>query len=221
MQIKEIFDGVYKIDGKLATKNLVPGRAVYGEDLIETEEFETGFRLWTPYRSKLSAAIMNGLKTFEIKEGSKVLYLGASTGTTPSHVSDIVGKKGRVYAVEISERSMRDLITLCEARSNMLPIMEDARFPERYADAVGQCDVIYQDVSAKEQAEIMLKNSKFLKKGGYAYFAIKSQSIDVSKPPKEVFKEVLKKLEGTFEILEQLGLEPYDSAHLFVVLRKK
>lgn len=219
MKIKELFPGVYSIEGKIATANLVKGKKVYSEDLFMIENVE--YRSWTPYRSKLSAAIMNGLKHFEIKEGSSILYLGAATGTTPSHVSDIVGKEGKVFCVEISERSMRDLIILCQSRKNMLPILEDAREVAKYSEMIEECDVIYQDVSSPDQAAIMLKNSKLLKKGGYAYFVIKSQSIDISKPPKEVFKETLAKLEDNFEILEKISLEPFDSAHLFVVLQKK
>lgn len=219
MKLKELFDGVYSIDRKIATRNLVPGSRVYEEELVKIGGIE--YRLWTPYRSKLSAAIMNGLKNFEIKKDGNVLYLGASTGTTPSHVSDIVGLQGRVYCLEFSERSMRDLLTVCETRGNMLPILEDARNVDNYSGVVEQCDVIYQDVSAKEQAEILKANSRFLKRGGYAYFAIKSQSIDVSKAPKDVYKAELEKLADVFEILERISLEPFDNAHLFVVLRKR
>ncbi len=219
MGISEVFPNVYKIDGKLATKNLTKGKKVYEEELILIQGTE--YRSWTPYRSKLSAAISNGMKGFHIKEGDSVLYLGASTGTTASHVSDIVGKDGRLYCVELSERSMRDLINVCNARGNMLPILGDAHEVDAYSDIVDKCDIIYQDVSAKEQAEILNKNSKILKKGGYAYFAIKSQSIDISKDPKVVYKEELAKLEKNFEVVESLSLEPFDAAHLFVVLRKR
>ncbi len=219
MPLTELFPNVYRIEGKIVTKNLARGKKVYDEELILARGAE--YRSWTPYRSKLSAAISNGMKNFEIKEGGSVLYLGASTGTTASHVSDIVGKSGRVYCVEISERCMRDLINVCNARGNMLPILGDAHETEAYADVVDECDVIYQDVSAKEQAEILKKNSRFLKKKGFAYFAIKSQSIDISRQPKDIYKEELAKLEDTFEVVESLSLEPYDAAHLFVVLRKK
>ncbi len=42
---------------------------------------------------------------------SQVLYLGAASGTSVSHVSDIVGPDGSVYAVEFSHRSgARDMI---------------------------------------------------------------------------------------------------------------
>src|SRR5579863_8015288 len=107
---KQLFDGVYSVEKKIATVNLTKGRKVYGEDLVTEEGIE--YRQWNPYRSKLSAAILNGLKKVEIKRGNSVLYLGAATGTTVSHISDIVGNEGRVYALELSERNVRNLITL-------------------------------------------------------------------------------------------------------------
>ena len=184
MKVEKLFDGVFKVDGKLATLNLVRGVRVYNEDLVDNEGKQ--YRLWTPYRSKLAAAIMKGLTDLDIKKGSHVLYLGAATGTTSSHVSDIVSEKGLVYCIEISERSMRDLLKICEKRHNMLPILQDARNTDAYRDDVGTADSIYQDVAARDQDLILLKKADLLKKGGYAYVAIKSQSIDVSKNPEQV-----------------------------------
>ena len=158
MRIEKIFDGVYRIDGKLATENLVPGARVYGEELIKAKGVE--YRLWNPYRSKMAAALINGLRNFKVAKGSNVLYLGAATGTTPSHISDIIGDDGRLYCVELSERNMRELLNVCDRRGNMLPILGDANQVEKYADVVGECDIIYQDVSARNQAEIMAPNSR-------------------------------------------------------------
>ncbi|MDE1857350.1 MAG: fibrillarin-like rRNA/tRNA 2'-O-methyltransferase [Candidatus Micrarchaeota archaeon] len=219
MRFEKVFEGVYRIDGKLATENLVPGTRVYGEELIEHNGSE--YRLWNPYRSKMAAAILNGLKTFKIAKGSSVLYLGAATGTTASHISDIVGKEGRLYCVELSERNMRELLGVCDRRRNMLPILADANDTDKYAGIVDECDAIYQDVSAKNQAEIMAINSRFLKKGGYSYFIIKSQSVDVSKKPSEVFESELKQLKGKFDIVEKIDIEPYDKLHMFSVLQKQ
>ena len=104
MESKEIFKGVFSIGGKLATENIVRGSKAYSEELVAVGPKE--YRLWNPYRSKLSAAIMNGMKEMHIGPGSKVLYLGAATGTTASHVSDIVGPTGSVYCIELSDRNM-------------------------------------------------------------------------------------------------------------------
>lgn len=219
MKIQKVFDGVYRVDEKLATLNMVKGIKVYNEDLIDDDGKQ--YRLWNPYRSKLSAAIVNGLKGLEIKKGSRVLYLGAATGTTPSHVSDIVGDDGLVFCIEISERSMRDLLKVCELRKNLLPILEDARNTDKYAGDVERVDVIYQDVAARDQDQILLRNADMLKKGGYAYVAIKSQSIDVARHPKLIFEDFKKSVSQKFDIVQEIDIEPYDSMHLFIVLRKK
>lgn len=218
MVAKRLFESVYLVGGKLATANLKRGRRVYGEELVGEGKEE--YRLWNPYRSKLAAAILNGMKNMSIKEGSAVLYLGAATGTTVSHVSDIIKEEGSIYAVELSERNMRNLLELCDVRENIMPILSDARQTKNYEATIGMVDVMYQDVSAKEQAAILLANSRFLKKGGIAYFIIKSQSIDISRRPKEVYEQELKTLEGAFAVEERISLEPYDSMHLFAVLRK-
>jgi rRNA 2'-O-methyltransferase fibrillarin (EC 2.1.1.-) len=105
--------GVYIVrfeDGseRLATKNLTPGKRVYGERLIKWGGVE--YREWNPYRSKLAAAIANGLKFVPIQEGTHILYLGAASGTTPSHMSDIVGERGLIYSVEFSPRVFREFM---------------------------------------------------------------------------------------------------------------
>ncbi len=218
MKVTELFEGVYLIDNKLATINLDKGHKVYNEELIHYNNIE--YRLWNPYRSKLAAAVVNRLKIFEIKKEQKILYIGSATGTTVSHVSDIVGNEGIIFCIELSERNMRQFLNSCENRENLVPILSDARYADKYNDIVEECDVLYQDVSSKDQADILKINSKFLKKGGIAYFIIKSQSIDISEEPKIVFENELNKLKGIFNILERINIEPYDKKHLFVVLRK-
>jgi fibrillarin-like pre-rRNA processing protein len=215
--MKTIFQGVYAIDNYIYTENLTPGRQVYKERLLKKDNTE--YRNWDPFRSKLCAAIRKGLRTFPFSNSSKILYLGASTGTTISHLSDIA-TEGEVYSVEISQHVIKPLLALSEIRHNIIPILADARNPADYKE-VGEVDALYQDVASPEQAEILIKNSKmFLKKGGIAMVAIKSQSIDVTKEPKEVFEEFLRQMSANFEILEKYELEPFDKDHLFVVLKK-
>jgi len=135
-------------------------------------------------------------------------------------VSDIVGDSGRVYAIELSERNVRNLLEVAESRKNILPILADANDIENYRGVIEKCDYLYQDISARNQAGILLANSYFLKRDGYAYFAIKSQSIDISKRPKDVYKQELDILKERFNLVESISLEPYDSMHLFTVLKK-
>ncbi len=216
--MNELFTRVYTDGRLLFTKNMTPGKKVYDERCIKENGVE--YRGWDPFRSKLAGAIKKGLKTFPFKEGCKILYLGASTGTTISHVSDIVGE-GEIFSVEFSPHSMQLFIKNIEGRENIIPILADANKPQNYKD-VGTVDVIYEDVAQPNQADIMNKNADaFLKKDGIAMIAIKSQSIDVTKRPEETFEIVLKELSTHFEILEKMKLEPFDKDHLFVVLKKK
>lgn len=226
----EKFEGVYWVyleDGsrQLATLNFSPGIAVYGERLIRVGEGGE-YRLWDPYRSKLAAAIYNGLGRLPIREGGRVLYLGAASGTTPSHVSDLVGGGGRVYCVEFAQRSLRELMSRVAAhRANIIPLLADARFPETYRVMVGGVDAVYCDVAQPEQAKILADNADmFLKAGGWVLLAIKARSIDVTKEPSLVFKGEIQILKGRgFEVEETTPLEPYDKDHTLVsaVYRKK
>jgi fibrillarin-like pre-rRNA processing protein len=220
----ERFAGVYWVelnDGtqKLATVNSAPGAQVYGERLIEIEGVE--YRLWDPYRSKLAAAIVKGVKDVPITSSSKVLYLGAASGTTASHVSDLVGPDGVVYCVEISSRPLRDLLLVCNRRPNMVPMLADATKPSSYCSLVDKVDIIYQDVAQPEQSEILLANARtFLRDGGHAMLALKARSIDVTKEPREIFRDEMQKLEQEFEILDTKVLEPYEKDHAMFLMRK-
>uniref|UniRef100_A0A2P2LHZ4 Mediator of RNA polymerase II transcription subunit 36a n=1 Tax=Rhizophora mucronata TaxID=61149 RepID=A0A2P2LHZ4_RHIMU len=154
-------EGVFVAKGKedaLVTKNLVPGEAVYNEKRISVQN-EDGtkveYRIWNPFRSKLAAAILGGVDNIWIKPGAKVLYLGAASGTTVSHVSDIVGPMGVVYAVEFSHRSGRDLVNMAKKRTNVIPIIEDARHPAKYRMLVGMVDVIFSDVAQPDQVLLL------------------------------------------------------------------
>jgi len=211
------YPGVIQKDKTFLTLNADPGRKVYNERTVKEGGKE--YRVWDPFRSKLCGAMRNGLKEFPFLSGSKILYLGASTGTTISHLSDLLGPKGEIFAVEIAPQCMKMLIALSERRENIIPIHADARQPQEYEEA-GEVDSIYQDVAQPDQDDILIKNAKmFLKKDGIAMIAIKSQSIDVTKDPKVVFEAVVQKLSSVFDILEKIKLEPFDKDHLFVVLR--
>lgn len=172
-----VFVARSKNDDLLLTRNLVPGDTVYNEKKI-TVDGENGekieYRVWNPFRSKLGAAILGGVDQIHIKPGAKVLYLGAASGTTVSHVSDIVGPEGLVYAVEFSHRSGRDLINVAKKRTNIIPIIEDARHPHKYRMLVGMVDVIFADVAQPDQARIVAINAhNFLKNGGHFVISIK------------------------------------------------
>ena len=210
--VKEVFPGVYKIDGKYATLNAVPGVKVYGENLVKNGGKE--YRIWDPKRSKLGAALVKGLKTLTIKPGSAVLYLGSANGTTASHVSDIVGEKGRVYCVEFSPQSMRDLLLLCDERKNLYPILADARLPERYAE-VGKVDVDFEDVADREQTNILLRNVAAFKAKSFL-IAIKSRCIDSTANPRQVYNQEKAKIGKVANVKELIILDPFETDHCMI-----
>jgi len=222
-KFKEIYQVTLE-DGaqRLGTRNLTPGLNVYGERLIKFKGVE--YRVWDAFRSKLAASIIKGLQNVPIEPGYKVLYLGAASGTTPSHVSDIVGESGYVYCVEFAQRSIRDLVSnVATYRSNVSPLLEDARMPERYAMFIsGKVDTIYCDVAQPEQAKLLADNADvFLKPDGWVMLAVKSQSIDVTMDPSDVYRQeanVLRK--RSFDVKEVVNLEPFDKAHAMILAQR-
>lgn len=221
------FAGIYRLtleDGaqRLATRNLALGRNVYGERLIRFEGVE--YRVWDAFRSKLAAAILKNLQMVPIKPGHSVLYLGAASGTTASHVSDIVGEGGHVYCVEFASRSLRELVNnVCAYRLNMSPFLEDARFPEKYGMFIsGKVDDVYCDIAQPEQAKVLADNADyFLKGSGWVMLAVKAQSIDVTKEPSEVYKREVQVLRNRgFAVEAVVHLEPYDKAHAMIVAQR-
>jgi len=202
---------------KLATQNLVPGNQVYNERLVQSEGIE--YRIWNPFRSKLAAAIMNGLEDFPFCQKSNVLYLGVSTGTTISHISDIVGQNGTIFGIEHASRVARDFLDrVASHRKNIVPIIHDARKPEEFFSVYKKVDVVYVDIAQPDQTNIAIENCKlYLKSGGYLFLIIKTRSIDVTKDPKGVIKSEIKKLDALFEIKQTIDLQPYDKDHAIVI----
>jgi len=202
---------------KLATQNLVPGNQVYNEKLVQHKGSE--YRIWNPFRSKLAAAIMNDLKNFPFNQKSDVLYLGVSTGTTISHISDIVNQGGTIFGIEHASRVARDFLDrVASHRKNIVPIIQDARRPEEFFSVYKKVDIVYVDIAQPDQTNIAIENCKlYLKSGGYLFLVIKTRSIDVVKDPKKVIKDEIKKLDTMFEIKQTIDLHPYDKDHAMVI----
>ena len=203
---------------KLATKNFVPGNSVYGEHLQKSSNSE--FRIWDPYRSKLAASIINGLNDIPFTDGSTILYLGSSTGTTPSHVSDIVGKTGLLFCIEISSRVARDFIdNVVSFRNNIVPIIADARNIDSYTSIFRNIDSVYCDISQPDQTDIAINNCKeFLTSGSKLLLVIKSRSIDTTKDPESIYEQEMTKLKSNgFEINQMVNLHPFDKDHALIM----
>ena len=218
----KIFE-VYESIGKrrqLYTVNLTPGKNAYGERLIQENNVE--YREWDVSKSKLASSILKGSPNVGIKKNDAVLYLGSASGTTVSHVSDMVGNDGMVFAVDIAPRVMRDLVFLSYQRKNIAPVLADANKVEQLKERISTVDVLYQDVAQKNQLEIFLKSMNlFLKDDGYALLALKARSIDVTKKPKQIFREAKEILEKEMTIIDYRELDPFQKDHAMFICKKK
>jgi fibrillarin-like pre-rRNA processing protein len=208
---------VYTENSNLYTISSSPGIRVYGEKIVRKEDKE--YREWNPRKSKLAAYLKIGGRFFPVKRDSRILYLGASSGTTPSHLSDIA-TGGKIFCVEFSPRMFRDLVKTCTSRPNMLPILGDAANPEAYQFAIGTVDFVYSDVAQKRQVDIITDNMNFFY-SDLGMLVIKSRSEDVTSQPSDIYKESEKRLkERGFTILDAVDLEPYEDSHRMVVFER-
>lgn len=219
---KTRFNGVFELQNQrqrtILTRNLAPGQTVYTEHLVTENDVE--YRTWDTMKSKLAAGIVKGLSQIGLKERDIVLYLGAATGTTVSHISDIVGADGWVFAVDSSPRVVRELVYLAERRKNIVPILADANQPEKYFSRIVQADFMYQDIAQRNQAGIFIKNLVFLKKDGFCILCIKARSIDMAKKPDILFREVRLEIEKFLTIVDYRELWPFQKDHCLFVCKK-
>ncbi len=150
-----------------------------------------------------------------------------------------------MYAVEFSHRSGRDLINVAKRRTNIIPIVEDARYPLKYRMLVPMVDVIFADVAQPDQARIVGINAQYFLKngmtrplslsrsplsacthpllcfprptGGHFVISIKANCIDSTAAPEAVFASEIKKLQTMkFKPHEYVTLEPYERDHAVV-----
>ena len=212
--------GLFEDRGLLWTPSRVPGTKVYGERL--RLRGGTEYRQWNPYRSKLAALAMRAPDTPWLDARADVLYLGAASGTTVSHVSDILAPGNRVFAVEFSPRSVRDLLWNTEPRSNVIPILEDAGAPERYMAYLDRhVGSLVQDVAQRHQVDIFLRNLPLLREGGLGFLFVKARSIDVARPLHAIYDEVANRLRAAgLRILKAVDLEPFEKDHRAFVVQK-
>lgn len=199
-------------DGQnLYTENLTPGRSVYGERLVPVRARE--YREWDPRRSKLAALLLKGWKILPLERGSEVLYLGAASGTTVSHISDLC-PEGTVYAVEFSRRVFQKLLALAEERHNVIPILADASKPDGYASTVGRVGFLYQDIAQRDQVDIVERNLRFLRPEGFGILFVKARSADVAREPEAVYREAASGLRRAgLHVLGTVPLDPFEKDH--------
>ncbi len=177
----------------------------HGEDVFRQGSMY--LRAWEPKRSKLAACMKKGLKSFPFEEDSRLLYLGASSGTTVSHLSDVL-INGRIYAVEVSYDSFLKLMELAAKRKNVLPIMEDANLVERYGFFVEAPDTLYQDISQRNQIQIFNRTTEYFPSIERGILIVKARSISSRKKDQEILREAVSGIRN-FMVKQAIDLAPY------------
>ena len=186
---------------------------VYGERWRDADG--RTFRLFEAGRSKLAAGLAKGWDGGLPRPGERWLYLGAATGTTASHVADLVGPLGRVYALERSPRPFARLLALADRWPNLLPILADARDERGYASLVPPVDGLYVDVAQPDQIEIASRNAALYlaRPGSLLLLALKAASMGRERSPSEHLERSERALGATFDLEPSVRLEPFHRAH--------
>jgi fibrillarin-like pre-rRNA processing protein len=198
------------------TQAVGPLPPVYGERWVTAGA--RSFRTFEPGRSKLAAGIVRGWTGPLPRLGERWLYLGAATGTTASHVADLVGPDGCVYALERSPRPFSRLLALAERWSNLRPILDDAREPRRYAEWVPPVDGLYCDIAQPDQVAIVRANAELLLEGAGArvLVALKTASMGRDRTAEEHLRAAESVLRAGLELAPSIRLDPFHKGHYLV-----
>jgi fibrillarin-like rRNA methylase len=208
-----LFERVWDDRTERWTETVGERPAVYGERWASVDGRR--LRSFDPARSKLAAALAKGWTGALPAPGETWLYLGAASGTTASHVADLVGPNGAVFAVEKSPRPFARLVDVAARWPNLLPILDDAREPDRYADLVPEVDGIYADVAQPDQVGLLLRNAeRFLTPGSGAFLlALKIPSLGRERAPTTHLHDAERRLGEIFLTDEPIRLEPFHRGH--------
>ena len=220
-----------RLEGRaLWSENADFGVAVYGESLRNFGGAQ--YRRWDPSRSKLGAGIMRTKRDKSLllpKEGSTVLYLGAGHGTSISHLHDhVCGSDndlgGRIIAVDLAPRCLRDLTHLAKTRPGLVPVLGDARKHTAWGVLLPRkVNWLFQDVAQSGQVEIFIKAcQRFLNVGGVGLLSLKAASERWTGEGEDIlFAKVEEQLvENGFAVEESIKLTGYEDNHVLFVARR-
>lgn len=214
----------------LWTRNADPGNTTYGESLRRIEDAE--HRRWDPNRSKLAAAIIktSGDRRDLLPEpGSEALYLGAGHGTTVSHVHDhLCGLDnemgGRLVAVDLAPRCLRDLTHLARSRRGLVPVLGDARRYTAWGSLLpSRVMWLFQDVAQAGQVDIFLGAcDRFLELGGSGLLSLKAMSERWSEDGEQgIFSRVEERIvDHGLEMVEAISLSGFEENHVLFHVRR-
>jgi fibrillarin-like pre-rRNA processing protein len=201
---------------ELFTETVGDPPPVYGERWAVSGA--KAFRSFEPGRSKLSAGLVHDWSGPLPIGGERWLYLGAASGTTASHIADLVGPSGRVYALERSPRPFARLLSLAERWPNILPILGDAREPRSYSGLVPPVDGVYGDIAQPDQVEIIRRNAELFvrREGDAVVLALKTSSMGRERESTGHLAVAERELAPYLQLSPSVRLDPFHKAHYLV-----
>ena len=221
MKLKEdaIFWVTVRNEKKLATLSNMSTNRDYKENLVQTNGKR--YSIWNPYTSKLAAAIINGMEIFPILKKTKILYLDPTSEKTIKHISDIVGINGKIFVVRnIMKNSKNFLEQIAKNRSNIFTIIPDKTNPARLTGMTEMVDVIYIDIAEHNQTEIAIQNCKnHLRIGGFLMLIVTTKNIDFANNPSKKNQEERKKLQTSFDIIQEINLTDFFKEYSMVIAK--
>ena len=229
-RMRPLSDSVLMEGRNIWTVNANPGVAIRGERLRKFRGVE--HRRWDPNRSKLAAGILRTRKDpsdLLPQPGSTVLYLGAGHGTTISHLHDhLCGTsnqyRGRLVAVDLAPRCLRDLTHLAEHRPGLVPVLGDARKFDAWGVLVpARVDWLFQDVAQAGQVRIFLSAvRRFLSKNGIGLLSLKAASERHEEGgDQHIFDSAIQQLSQEVEIIEHINLTGFEDQHALFIIRRR
>ena len=218
---------------QLATKNMVKGTKTRKEKIVIVNNEE--FLEWNPYKSKLAAAIRNGLQILPIIKNSKVVCINLLEESTILHISNIVGSNGSVFVIDVNKNKKSFLNKLVDTRKNIIPIYDTVDELSFSSSITGKVDALYVDLPESEQIEQIVRNyGSLLKNEGFLMLVAKKDSDAIlendivgwmaeQRAGLNKIREITAKLKSQFEIIQEINLginyamEPYHKLHAFIL----
>ena len=218
---------------QLATKNMVKGTKTHKEKIVIVNNEE--FLEWNPYKSKLAAAIRNGLQILPIIKNSKVVCINLPEESTILHISNIVGSGGSVFVIDVNKNKKSFLNKLVNTHKNIIPIYDTADELPFSSSITGKVDAFYVDIPESEQIETIVKKYRsLLKNEGFLMLVVKKDDNAViendiagwmaeQRAGLNKVREITTKLKSQFEIIQEINLgisyamEPYHKFYTFIL----
>ena len=218
---------------QLATKNIVEGTKTHKEKIVIVNDEE--FLEWNPYKSKLAAAIRNGLQILPIIKNSKVVCINPLEESTILHISNIVGSKGSVFVIDVDKNKKSFLNKLVNTHKNIIPIYDTVDELSFSSSITGKVDALYVDIPESEQIEtIVEKYGSLLKNEGFLMLIAKKDDNAIiendiagwmaeQRAGLNKIREITTKLKSQFEIIQEInlglnyGMRPYHKFYAFIL----